>query len=135
MNRACPLPLCDQLSQGWWRRELRNPHRGRAYFPFGSCISPLPTYRGFERARVCRTHKKAAGYRERSGRCVSKRFLGAGDGGYGRTRKVAMQLLRGKWLIAAADGPSADGVRRFATQVIRPLGPTPFFGIALSACA
>lgn len=32
------------LGQGFRCRELRNPpETGRTYFPFGSCISPLPT--------------------------------------------------------------------------------------------
>jgi len=43
---------------------------------------------------------------------VSKRFLGAGDGGYGRTRKVAMQLLRGKWLIGKAEAGGRGRVDR-----------------------
>lgn len=43
---------------------------------------------------------------------MSKRFLGAGDGGYGRTRKVAMQLLRGKWLIGQAEAGGRGWVDR-----------------------
>ena len=43
--------------------------------------------------------KKPLNYRERSGRYVGKRFLGAGDRGYGWSREAAMQLQRGIWLI------------------------------------
>lgn len=43
--------------------------------------------------------KKPLNYRERSGRYVGKRFLGAGDRGYGPSREAAMQLQRGIWLI------------------------------------
>ncbi|WP_240920423.1 hypothetical protein [Metapseudomonas otitidis] len=45
-----------------------------------------------------------------------------------------MQLLRGKWLIAAADGLSADGMMWFATWGVCPGEPAPFFGLALPAC-